>query len=167
MPDVQSVRASPRLYARKPDLLRPQEAWRARFQVLVSQHVADAATDNHGRRQRVPPRSRKSRRRDHAPSIGLQNGSNSEVLRPFRWPESNISPRASGLHGMNLAQSHHYDCLLDDLVLQAQDAQRTLGAVRRRNVGPLGRARSRAAFVKRRVNRVLDVDIQGFFDSMV
>jgi hypothetical protein len=27
---------------------------------------------------------------DHGPSIELRNGSNSEVLTPFRWPESNI-----------------------------------------------------------------------------
>jgi len=32
-------------------------------------------------------------------------GSNSEVLTPFRWPESNIVLCANGLHGMNLAQS--------------------------------------------------------------
>ena len=42
---------------------------------------------------------------------------------------------------------HRHDRLLDDLVLQAPDAQRALGAVRLRNVAPLGRARSIAAFV--------------------
>ena len=29
-------------------------------------------------------------RGDHGPSIELRNGSNSEVLTPFCWPESNI-----------------------------------------------------------------------------
>jgi hypothetical protein len=47
----------------------------------------------------------KRSQRYHGPSIELRNGSNFEVLTPFRWPESNIMACVSGLHEMNLAQS--------------------------------------------------------------
>ena len=69
----------------------------------------------HGVRPSQPPRPRvmqglaarlilKRSQGDHGLGIEQRNGSNSEVLTPFRWPESNILP-ANGLRRRNLALS--------------------------------------------------------------
>jgi hypothetical protein len=66
------------------------------------------------------------------------------IMLAASWPES-----VGETHEVLLVDrlQYRHDCLLDNLVLQAPDAQRSLRTVRLRDVAPFGWACSIAAFV--------------------